>query len=168
VAERVTRRAAAQARADKGTRTAKRRRDPLVKAEQQQQIVKLWVAGASVDEIARATELSVSSVYRVRREALAVSLPQRDTAANELRELELQRLDRLQAGHWSRAISGDDKSASVVLKCIAQRSKLLGLDAPVKIDATLRSQLDATIEQLLDDLDGMGVPAAEMFTQTTD
>jgi hypothetical protein len=37
-------------------------------------------------------------------------------------------LDALQSGFWQKAMAGDDKSATVVINTIIQRSKLQGLD----------------------------------------
>lgn len=58
--------------------------------------------------------------------------------AKELRELEADRLDRLQAAVWSAAIRGDVKAVDRVLRISDQRAKLLGLNAPVKTDVTVR------------------------------
>jgi DNA-binding CsgD family transcriptional regulator len=123
-----------------------------VKAEESRRIVNLFLAGARPDEIAHAMNLSVETVYRERRAALERTIPLRDSAVAELREVELQRLDRLQRAHWQNAIDGQIGSSKIVLMCIDRRAKMLGLDAPVKVDATIRSELDAQIEQLVEEL----------------
>lgn len=51
----------------------------------------------------------------------------------EYREVELGRLDALQARHWPAAMAGDLKAAEFVLKVSAQRSRLLGLNVPEKV-----------------------------------
>ena len=43
-------------------------------------------------------------------------------------QLELDRLDRLQAAYWDAALDGDVHAAALVLKISAQRSDLLGFD----------------------------------------
>ena len=53
----------------------------------------------------------------------------------EHRDMELDRLDRLQAAVWGRAALGEVKAIDSVLKIIDRRSRLLGLDAPQKIQA---------------------------------
>lgn len=153
----TTRREAAKTAARKGAATRKRRADPLVKAEEQARIVRLWVAGASVDEIADAMNMNRSTVYKVRTEALKTSTAERDKAVEELRETELRRLDRLQRAHWSRALDGNVGSSRIVLKCVDTRAKLCGLYAPVKIDARVRSELDAQIEALMEELEAEGL-----------
>ena len=51
-------------------------------------------------------------------------------AVTEYRELELARLDALQAAHWPQAVAGSVRSADLVLRVIDRRMKLLGLDRP--------------------------------------
>lgn len=47
-------------------------------------------------------------------------------------DLEVQRLDSVQAAHWEAATTGHDyKAANVVLRVITKRCALLGLDRPV-------------------------------------
>ena len=59
----------------------------------------------------------------------------------ELRQIESERLDALQAGHWDAAAGGDVDSARVVLGVIDRRMKLHGLAAPLQVD--LGAQLTA-------------------------
>lgn len=49
------------------------------------------------------------------------------SAADQYRQLELDRLDALQAAIWCRAIAGDCSAVAVALKIMEQRVKLLGL-----------------------------------------
>jgi len=157
----ATPRQKAVAKSRKGAASRRQRRDPLVKAEQQARILEMWIKGESSDTIAEEVGLSKSTVYRVRKEALQEAVPLRDAKAEELRELELQRLDELQAAHWERALSGSilvsEKAAKVVLSCIDRRVKMLGLDAPVRVDARVQSQLDAEIEALVEQLQSEGL-----------
>ena len=51
-----------------------------------------------------------------------------DGARQELLTLEVERLDAMQESLWPTAISGDTRAIETVLKIIAQRSKMLGLD----------------------------------------
>ena len=51
-------------------------------------------------------------------------------AVEDHRALELARLDALQVAFWERVMAGDLKAASMVLRIIDQRSRLLGLDKP--------------------------------------
>ena len=53
--------------------------------------------------------------------------------ADELREAEIDRLDRLQLAVWPKAMNGDNTSITTILRIMERRAKLLGLDMPVKI-----------------------------------
>ncbi len=55
----------------------------------------------------------------------------------ELRAVEGDRLDALQAAHWSAALAGDVDSTKVILGVIDRRMKLFGLAAPVAVDVGL-------------------------------
>lgn len=50
-------------------------------------------------------------------------------AVDTYRQIELARLDALQAGCWEAALSGDRIAVETVLKVIEQRCRLLGLSA---------------------------------------
>jgi len=83
-------------------------------------------------------------------------------SAKRLCKLELARLDKMAEGVWSGATSGDVKSINAMLKIMERRSRLMGLDKPVKVAPTnikgdkpylqdarekLASQLFVTIER---------------------
>lgn len=97
----------------------------------------LHLAGANDTQIMR--QLGFSSAAQARtswERALAdtVSTEDRDKA----RKTELARLDRLQQSWWSKAI--DPKSAEqgtasrMVLSFMERRARMLGLDAPTRVD----------------------------------
>jgi hypothetical protein len=53
-----------------------------------------------------------------------------------MRDLELDRLDRLQRSYWKDAVvNQNQKAALLILKIIDQRAKIAGLYAPTKIQA---------------------------------
>ena len=67
--------------------------------------------------------------------------------AAEFRQVELDRLDALQAAHWDRALDGDVRCAQVVLRCIEARTRLLGLDQPATATAEATSVIAPGCEQ---------------------
>jgi hypothetical protein len=84
----------------------------------------------------------------------------------EARRIELDRLDALQFTYWEPAIQGNLRAADYVLKVIDRRAKILGIDAPQKIQAEVvtydgTGSLDAEVERIARIID-----AAER--QTTD
>lgn len=54
--------------------------------------------------------------------------------ADELREQELDRLDRLQVAVWPAAMKGDTRAVATIIKLMERRAKLTGLDMPIKIE----------------------------------
>ena len=107
--------------------------------EKRRQSLELRKAGATFDMIARQVGYaSPASAYKAVLQAL------RDTCqepADDVRRLELERLDRLMLAHWPAAIGNasdpedpgaklpaDADAAELVLKITDRRAKLLGLD----------------------------------------
>lgn len=89
--------------------------------------VNLRKSGATYQEIANELGFAGTSgaEYAV-RSALEKTMSQ---PADELRDLELARLNEMQMGLWSAAISGDTDSVNTVLRLMERRARLLGLDA---------------------------------------
>lgn len=113
--------------------------------------------GATYQEIADRLGFSDRSAARHAVErALAAAV--REPAA-ELRELELMRLDRLYLVA-SELLDGDDrdvrlKAVDRLVRISERRSRLLGLDAPTKIEGFTIDQIDAEIARLSAEL-GVG------------
>lgn len=88
--------------------------------------VELAAQGMSYDAIAQAVGYANrGGAYK----AIAAALrAQQAPAVDELRALEVERLDALQRAFWDAALEGDIPSVDRVLKVIAARVRLLGLD----------------------------------------
>lgn len=71
-----------------------------------------------------------SGAYLAYKRAMKRTLQQ---PADELRNAELDRLDRLQLAAWPKAMQGDTTAIMTVLRVMDNRAKLLGLNMPVKI-----------------------------------
>ena len=88
--------------------------------------VELALAGHSYDEIALEVGYqNRGTAWRAVQDSLN---PRIAEAVTEYRDLELARLDALQAAHWPQAIAGSVRSADLVLRVIDRRMRLLGLD----------------------------------------
>ena len=106
-------------------------------AKRRTQAIALRLAGMDFETIAeRLGYASRQAATRDFHRAIAAARLEERQAVENLREVEGQRLDRLQAAVWAKAVKGDLKAVETVLKVIAQRSRLLGLDAPVKTELT--------------------------------
>lgn len=123
----------------------------------QSKALELALAGASYDQIAKACGYQHrSSAMRIVRAAIAKWAPIDYQDASAVRDTELARLDRLQAAHWAKALKGDYRSTEMILRIMRRRAQLLGLDAALKIDATITDELDSKIEELVQRLNRAG------------
>lgn len=139
---------------------------------EQREALELRAAGATFDEIAHEQGVNKSTAKRRVDAALDATLRE---PADELRELEAHRLDRLWTVAYQIVANRDARPGSRLFaldRCLAvseRRSKLLGLDAPTRredvVHVITEDAMDAAIRQLEadlgenDDRDGaMGVP----------
>jgi len=96
--------------------------------EQQRQALELRKAGASFEDIARQLGYaSKSGAYKAVTTALRATIQQ---PADELRALEAARLDAMLLGIYADARKGNVLKIDRVLKIMARRADLFGLDAP--------------------------------------
>lgn len=103
-------------------------------ADKQRRAVELRRAGASFRQIA--DELgyaSVSSAYKAVMVALRKTLRE---PTDELRTLELERLDALTLVLWPKALQANLAAIDRLLRVMERRAKLSDLDAPTKIAPT--------------------------------
>jgi hypothetical protein len=105
-------------------------------AERRVQAFELRKGGASYRAIGRALGVSEAQAHRDVMGRLSQLAKLEEGAADDVRKLELERIDGIILGHYGRAQNGDDKAARVVLQAMERRAKLLGLDAPVKQELT--------------------------------
>lgn len=126
--------------------------------ERENKIIELRRAGATWAVIAeRVGYASASGAYNAyQRIAERVIRPNLE----EYRDMELDRLDRLQMGVWAKALNGDSRAVDSVLRIIDRRTRILGLDAPkevnLKAEVTTydRNTIDAEVYRLITLLDG--------------
>lgn len=94
--------------------------------ERERRALELRRAGATFDSIAQQLGFADRSGARYAfNQALTRTL--REPAA-EARQLEADRLDRLQLAIWAKAMNGDLRAVEHVLKIMERRARLLGLD----------------------------------------
>jgi hypothetical protein len=126
--------------------------------ERENKIIELRRAGATWAVIAeRVGYASASGAYNAyQRIAERVIRPNLE----EYRDMELDRLDRLQMSVWPKALNGDSRAVDSVLKIIDRRTRILGLDAAkevnLKAEVTTydRNTIDAEVYRLVTLLDG--------------
>lgn len=136
-----------------------RKTPPPEQIDKEKRVLELKRSGATWDAIAEVVGYSnASGAFKAYQRAMVRTLQQ---PAEELRDAEIDRLDRLQRAHWFDAIGTKDtppniKAGEFILKIIDRRAKLLGLDAPTKIQAEVvtydASGIDADIERIAREL----------------
>ncbi|MEZ0053247.1 hypothetical protein ABIA30_004274 [Mycobacterium sp. MAA66] len=95
------------------------------------QAIELRKTGATYRAIA--AELGYSDESGARKAVERLLSRVEHEGAAELRAIECERLDALTAAHWSAAIGGNTDASMIVLRVIDRRAKLLGLNAPQRV-----------------------------------
>ena len=139
-----------------------RKTPPPEQVDKEKRVLELKRSGATWDAIAEVTGYAnASGAFKAYQRAMVRTLQQ---PAQELRDAEIDRLDRLQRAFWFEAIGDRDnppniKAADFILRVIDRRAKLLGLDSPTRIQAEVvtydASGIDADIERIAHQLRGM-------------
>jgi DNA-binding CsgD family transcriptional regulator len=131
----------------------------LEREERREKVAELLMAGHTYRQIAKTLFVSVGTVQKDVDTILEELKAKTTSVAHRYRDLELRRLDRLQSGFWIKAITGEETAATVILRIMERRAKLLGLDSPSKID--LRQIDDETLIRLISELEDESTEEAE-------
>jgi hypothetical protein len=108
--------------------------------KKQARAMELVRANCTFDEIADDLGYANrSSAWRLVRGALDQQVAK---SADEYLQLELDRLDTVQVAFWDAMVDGDMAAATIVLKVIAERIRVLGLDRERKAGTTTRTIYD--------------------------
>ena len=106
-------------------------------AERRVVALRLRRTGASYREIAGQLAVDVATAYADVRAELAALREQTVEEAKELRDLELQRFDEMTAGLWPQVRAGSAPHVTAAVRVSERPARLLGLDAPTEISASL-------------------------------
>jgi len=101
----------------------------LIAAERERDALELRKTGMTYEQIAKKLEMSSTGAYKCVSRALERLEAETGEKANEVRKLELERLDVMLAGVWKKAQAGNVYAVDRVLRIQERRSKYLGLDA---------------------------------------
>ena len=114
-------------------------------------VLELRRAGLTWQSIAEETGYADhTGAYAAYKRAIKRTMQQ---PADELREQELDRIDRLQLAAWPNAMKGDTKSIMKIVKLMERRARLLGLDTPIKIEQDITTwNGDDSIDRAVKDL----------------
>lgn len=126
-------------------------------AERRARLIQMRLKGVPYEEIAVILDYATADTDGIKSarkdftRACRAAAALEQEAADTWRETERQRLDAIQASYWDAAVDGNVKAAEVVLKCITDRRKLLGIDAPIQIDTTITeiTQQDIALQEMI-------------------
>ena len=94
-------------------------------------VLELRRAGLTWQRISEETGYAdASGAYLAYKRAIKRTMQQ---PADELREQELDRIDRLQLALWPKAMKGDNASVNTIVRLMERSARLIGLDTPIKI-----------------------------------
>lgn len=118
--------------------------------DREKEIIEWRIEGLTWRQIAERVQMSPAGALKAYNRAMVRTLK---PAADEMRELELDRLDTLQQTYWRPAVEGNLRAADFILRVIDKRAKILGLDAPTKIQAEVvtydgGTNLDAEVDAI--------------------
>ena len=119
-----------------------------------QQAIKLRMAGATLDDIARQLDFkSAAGAYKSVMRELKATAQDMGEGTEAVRQLELKRLDQMQFPLWPQVLAGDDAATTTALRIQERRASLLGLDAPKQIEARVRIDVLSWNQAIRDFLD---------------
>lgn len=110
-----------------GDQPRSRRPRKIERATRRAEAMTLRLAGVRVDQIAKQFGVTPRTIYAWCAEAVK-DIPREQ--ADEMRMLELDRLDALQQAVWRDAMRGDPRAVDRVLAIMGQRARYVGLYDP--------------------------------------
>lgn len=140
-------------------------------AERAHQVWEYRIAGWTYSMIAEKVGITPARISQILTRQMKESREQTTRDAEKLRELDLQRLERLFRQLFPEAMAGKLGAVDRCLQIIVQRSKLLGLDAPVRHTVITMDAIDEQIADLESQLRARGIdpapPGAEARSSLT-
>lgn len=116
--------------------------------ERELQALELRKAGFTFDRIGQQLGITTQGAHQAIKRALARIAAKTDEAADDVRRLELERLDGMLPVMWTQAKQGNQGAVDRVLRIMERRARLLGLDAPAEVK--IGGRITQVTEQLVD------------------
>jgi hypothetical protein len=104
--------------------------------ERANKIMSLRRAGATYKQIAAQVGGSEQNAHQMVTRILGTMRTELAETTDDVRALELERLDALLMGQWSQATAGHQGAVATVLRIMERRARILGIDAPAKVAPT--------------------------------
>jgi hypothetical protein len=120
-------------------------------------------SGLSYRAIGEKLKIDYTQAWRDVRDALKILADKTTEKADEVRQIELERLNDLTKGLEPFAMTGNPSSVMAYLKVMERRAKLLGIDAP---DKTLNINVSIElVTQVVTALESAGKDPSEVFNR---
>lgn len=103
-------------------------------AERRTEALRLRKEGLTFEEIGRQLGVNKSTAYNHVTEALKELRQDATENAEQVKAIELERLDTIYRNGFSALINGDLKGGDLCLRAMDRRARLLGLDAATKTE----------------------------------
>lgn len=118
-------------------------------AERRRKAIAMKLAGATYDQIAEALGYA-SRGYACTdvQRALEHSLAEQHRDAEVLRHELVLQLEQVKRAMWPRMLSGDTRAAAEVTKAIDRIARLMGADAPTRVEVVTMGAIEAEIAKL--------------------
>jgi transcriptional regulator with XRE-family HTH domain len=122
-----------------------------------QKVIELRIAGWSQERIAQDLGLSRRRVRQIIRREIEKARRRLRECADELLQLELDRLDRYLVCLNDRITAGEPRAIEVALKISERRARLMGLDAPERKEVKVQSIDDWADAELVEHAKRLGI-----------
>lgn len=127
--------------------SSRRESRKIERAELQRQALELRKAGANYEQIANQLQLSNKSVaWKLVKAGIKAIV---EEPAQDVLKLELDRLDVMLLGCWSKAKAGEEKAVDRVLRIMERRASYLGLDSPKAIHFDVSKLTDDELRSIV-------------------
>lgn|SRR3990167_663424 len=115
-------------------------------AEQQRLIWFEYKRGKSIDQVAQKLNLRTKDVSQALRDYLAELRREGLQSVAEYRHVQLERINAAIDAVWPRVLGGNVDAINTMIRLLEREARLLGLDAPTKVDITTKILALAEIE----------------------
>lgn len=109
--------------------------------ERESRAMDMRKAGATYDQIGERLGISKVGAFKAVKRVLERTAKTTTEAADDVRRIELERIDAMLLGLWKAATNGDARAVDSSMRLSKRRSELLGLDAPQRIEMSHEDRL---------------------------
>ena len=134
------------------------------RADRDQRIYRMHLAGASYRDIARATGLTGAAVHKVVRHQLALATDVREDLDADAEVEQLERMDTLLATQYPKALKGDPRAAEFCRRMLGDIARIKGLNSSVA-ERVAPSRIGDVDDSYLDDDQDDGPAVMKSYRQ---